>query len=139
MGNVGKVLIAAGALAVVTGALSALHAPSPAPVAETATAADEQRAEETVIAAAKLAVVGTLRDPGSAEFGTVELTNGVVCGFVNARNAFGGYTGMQAFMFGPSVGGLAMQESGGDRFVTTWNAKCASHSPRASKPRRRPH
>lgn len=48
------------------------------------------------------AVKETLKDPDSAKFGDIRAgksrTGSVnICGLVNARNGFGGYTGMQAF------------------------------------------
>lgn len=54
-------------------------------------------------------VVGSLKDPDSARFGQIaaaKADNGTiyVCGYVNARNSFGGYTGMQPYlgqMIGP--------------------------------------
>lgn len=44
----------------------------------------------------------SLKDPDSAQFGPiravkVSMTEAIVCGFVNARNSFGGYTGMKPF------------------------------------------
>ena len=46
---------------------------------------------------AKDRVRATLRDPASAEFSKVRSVNGVVCGGVNARNGFGGMTGVEPF------------------------------------------
>ncbi len=50
----------------------------------------------------KKAVKEVLKDPGSAEFGSIyarrnDETSIDVCGFVSARNSFGGMTGMQPF------------------------------------------
>jgi hypothetical protein len=44
-----------------------------------------------------------LKDPESARFGKMSASQDkdgslTVCGFVNAKNAFGGYTGMSPFM-----------------------------------------
>jgi len=44
-----------------------------------------------------------LKDPGSAIFGSMAAAAGqhgqfVVCGYVNAKNSFGGYTGDQLFI-----------------------------------------
>ena len=52
--------------------------------------------------AVRSGVRAVLKDPGSAQFGTiraVRMSEGayVVCGYVNARNSFGGYTGHQLF------------------------------------------
>lgn len=57
-------------------------------------------------------VLASLKDPESARFGSMaasKATDGTifVCGFVNARNSFGGYTGMEPFagrMTGPAFG-----------------------------------
>lgn len=57
-----------------------------------------------VVAAAQVAVKKSLRDPDSARFrggavATADLDNGksnrVVCGYVNSKNGFGGYSGEQ--------------------------------------------
>lgn len=53
-------------------------------------------------AACKDSVKKQLKDPDSAEFGTVTVTESgagkyAVTGTVNARNSFGGYTGMKPF------------------------------------------
>ncbi|MBV9569783.1 MAG: hypothetical protein JO056_00895 [Alphaproteobacteria bacterium] len=71
--------------------------------------------EAPLIARAKASVLRTLRDPGSAEFGRVsvrycreldckegEPAHGtpMVCGGVNAKSGFGGYTGFKVFIYG---------------------------------------
>jgi len=52
--------------------------------------------------AAKAAVINKLKDPESARFGetwAMDGTNGNrnICGYVNAKNSYGGYTGMKVF------------------------------------------
>lgn len=64
---------------------------------EPVTLAPKQRA------AIERAVKETLKDPDSAKFGEIRAgksrTGSInICGLVNAKNGFGGYTGMQAFM-----------------------------------------
>lgn len=64
------------------------------------------------IAAIKRDLPSSLKDPNSAMFGTMGSsidTKGVVsvCGYVNARNSFGGYTGQQ-----PYTGILATNREG---------------------------
>jgi len=58
--------------------------------------------EAADVMVAKAMVQGWLRDPDSAQFIGVHTVhrNGVkaVCGFVNARNGFGGMTGNEAFV-----------------------------------------
>lgn len=60
--------------------------------------------EKNQIELAKKAVTGVLKDPGSAQFRNlyvVRLTKGMaVCGEVNAKNSYGGYTGFQHFVTG---------------------------------------
>lgn len=53
-------------------------------------------------AAIEAGVRGAIKDPASAQFGGFigghnEKGAMIVCGYVNARNSFGGYTGPQAF------------------------------------------
>lgn len=61
-------------------------------------------AQESVIELAKTKVVNALKDPGSAQFKNVVRSradesseDGIVCGWVNARNSFGGYVGFKPF------------------------------------------
>ncbi|HKU65955.1 MAG TPA: hypothetical protein VJQ06_12935 [Rhizomicrobium sp.] len=64
--------------------------------------------DEPVFVAAKNAVLQQLKDPNSAQFGPLarqtkpnvrgEPTD-VICGAVNARNSFGGYSGMSGFVY----------------------------------------
>ena len=56
-------------------------------------------AEAPQIQAARAAVKATLRDPGSAQFSEVAAKPGAVCGWVNARNGFGGYGGRLLFVY----------------------------------------
>jgi len=53
------------------------------------------------IAAAKSSVTESLRDPESARFRDVRrnTANGAVCGYVNAKNAYGGYVGESPFIY----------------------------------------
>jgi len=58
------------------------------------------RAKENVndIELAKMAVLSNLKDPTSAQFSNVRVSSlGVVCGNVNSKNGFGGYSGNQGF------------------------------------------
>lgn len=59
-----------------------------------------------------------LKDPVSAEFrnSTVSRVNGnpVVCGEVNAKNGFGGYTGFQRFVSGPGMSALETDMAAGE-------------------------
>jgi hypothetical protein len=50
------------------------------------------------VAAAQATVSAELRDPGSAHFSGLGYHKGVVCGRVNAKNGFGGYSGDRRFI-----------------------------------------
>jgi hypothetical protein len=70
----------------------------------------ERRASQTR-AAARERVRATLKDPSSAQFGRVWAAGDsqrVACGFVNAKNSFGGYTGEELFI---AAGGAALLRS----------------------------
>ena len=61
------------------------------------------------IAAVHSGVKASLKDPGSAQFSNIQAARGndgslAVCGLVNAKNSYGGYTGSQPFI-GQLVGG----------------------------------
>lgn len=73
----------------------------------------------------KTAVTSTLKDPGSASFGNIKAGEDVngkifVCGLVNAKNSFGGFTGMTPFggEFSPS-GSFVVGAIGGNPEVST--------------------
>ena len=54
--------------------------------------------DQANIAKAEAKVEDLLKDPDSAKFTRVKVKGVVVCGYVNAKNSFGGYTGAKAFM-----------------------------------------
>ena len=77
----------------------------------------------------KVNVLARLKDPGSAYFGRVfvrvpdkfdKKANGIVCGSVNAKNSFGGYTGMQGFV--TFQNSLYIKPEA--RYFTYWNRYC---------------
>ena len=60
--------------------------------------------DEAAFAMARKAVVSQLRDPSSAQFGPrlerrFVMSVDVVCGTVNAKNGYGGYTGQTIFAY----------------------------------------
>ena len=59
---------------------------------------------DPAFAAAENAIKGELNDPGSARFIGVQRKPGAICGYVNARNAAGGYTGAKLFVYVLSTG-----------------------------------
>jgi hypothetical protein len=58
--------------------------------------------ESALVSKAKEAIREQMKDPASVEFRNVILNakSGAVCGEVNAKNSFGGYTGFTQFAFG---------------------------------------
>jgi hypothetical protein len=76
---------------------------------------------------AKRQVTAALRDPGSAQFGRMIHSpkhEGIVCGEVNARNGFGGYTGMQPYIAGFSDGALLLQTASETAAKDVWAKYC---------------
>lgn len=75
----------------------------------------------------KDAIIEKLKDPDSAKFRNVRFYSGggvpVVCGQVNAKNAFGGYTGFERFIAaGPQLAYLESEIS--DGIAPVWNKMC---------------
>ena len=73
----------------------------------------------------------SLKDADSAKFRSVGVIVpdrfdpakvGVVCGEVNAKNSFGGYTGFKQFVMVPA--GIAI-DGANPEFSRLWNAQCA--------------
>ncbi len=82
--------------------------------------------KNSAINAAKKAVVARLKDPSSAKFGKVVYRpDGVVCGYVNAKNSFGAMTGEKAFISLGTADGTWLHGESKD-FESTWNKRCAS-------------
>lgn len=78
-------------------------------------------------AIAKEAVLGRLKDPDSAKFGqVVARESGIVCGYVNSKNSFGGYTGDKAFIYFTKKEVAVMQGEAKD-FESVWNKQCATN------------
>ena len=72
-------------------------------------------------------VKGKLKDPNSAEFRDVFVSKKAgapfVCGEVNAKNSFGGFTGFQKFIAGGEVVVVASQMQAGD-MDEVWGKTC---------------
>lgn len=82
--------------------------------------------DRALMRAARLAVLASARDPDSVKFdGLMHVVRPgeIVCGKVNARNGFGGYTGFRAFIY--DHGMLFTEEHNGKTFQEDWNARCA--------------
>lgn len=74
-----------------------------------------------------------LRDPDSARFGkTYPLVRDglpVTCGFVNAKNGFGGYTGERMWIVIADLNVAVVEAQGQEReFGELWNKHCAGES-----------
>jgi hypothetical protein len=67
--------------------------------------------KRTLVAKAERAVTAGLFDPGSARFEKVTFRkgDGVVCGFVNAKNESGAYVGFRRFFYNENVGSIVLQ------------------------------
>ena len=78
-----------------------------------------------VIVFAKESVRKQLREPESAEFRDIKLnSNGIPCGYVNAKNGFGGYTGFKRFV---GMGDIVAIEGGNisdTEFEKSWRIIC---------------
>lgn len=90
----------------------------------------ELRPDARAVRSARRAVLGTLRDPASAEFSRGwhhvregELA-GTVCGSVNARNGFGGMSGWRAFLVSPAGVVLYPEEEPRDERVMELVTRC---------------
>lgn len=74
----------------------------------------ELNGEAKTFNAATLAVQSKLSDPESARFRNVRLeqylTHLIVCGEVNAKNAYGGYVGFRSFMASPRSAAIYQYE-----------------------------
>ena len=89
--------------------------------------ADARNIDAREIGEAEYATTQTLRDPSSAKFENVVVVRNAgsvaVCGYVNAKNGFGGYSGAARFM---ARNQTALVESAANTrdFSKTWNRAC---------------
>ncbi len=76
--------------------------------------AQAQQPAKAIAAKARNAVLAALKDPDSAVFEGLYMGNSpaknVVCGFVNAKNSFGGYTGKKRFYYFESAAPMVVIE-----------------------------
>jgi hypothetical protein len=81
-------------------------------------------AEDGHVTAAHRSVSAQLRDPVSAQFSLERVQpSGAVCGFVNAKNGFGGYDGRTAFIAYPDGRTLLNVPPDPGAFVAAWRAE----------------
>ncbi len=88
----------------------------------------DRTTQHNVVIASRDGVRARLRDPDSAEFRNVGFYSGgespAVCGEVNAKNAFGGYTGYERFIaLGEQTAFLASDAAPAE-FADAWNKLC---------------
>jgi len=83
-----------------------------------------EREKQNVIAVdnAEASVKSSLKDPSSAMFsGGFVTSDGAVCGYVNAKNSFGAYSGNSRYI---SVGGNSSIDDGSQDFNDLWLKLC---------------
>jgi hypothetical protein len=82
---------------------------------------------------AKQILLKILRDPDSAQFRDVSVVApkqfdakkpGMVCGYVNSKNGFGGFTGFEPFMV--MAGAIPIFDDHTSAFDKLWNQNCAN-------------
>jgi hypothetical protein len=82
------------------------------------------------------AVRKVLKDPESARFSEVyvktKASGSAVCGMVNAKNGFGGYTGDKLFF---AIGSFAVVQSASniEEFLPLYEAACTDGTPKAKR------
>ncbi len=113
-GGLVKVAVVLAVLGV--GAWFALRGPSP------------EQQDQAYLAAAQERVRLTLKDPASAQFSEVFISRSAgttsACGYVNAKNSFGGYVGRRRFMVGDDS--VFVEASDDDRgFSLLWPLRCS--------------
>jgi hypothetical protein len=132
-----KMLLILFGLVVAVAAIAALPQSPSAPASQTELKQQQEANDKHVwalanVRTAETTVVNQLKDPGSAIFtnvGVIEQKQynfnvpGVVCGYVNAKNSFGGYVGPKGFVV---VYGIATAIEDTTRgFSHLWNKQCS--------------
>lgn len=136
MSTFGKILFWFFVLAVIGVAADTLRPREPNAPAQPAQAPSGPSYSPAVV---RMAVKQLLRDPDSAKFGSMRVYGDrrlggkpvtVVCGSVNAKNAFGGYPGAKDFVFVSETLAVAIDNDGDNTaFVKVWNSLCAGRHP----------
>lgn len=102
--------------------------PVSAPAPKAAPTAADVKADRqwAAVAAAQLTVQKGLKDPDSAKFeGPVYHEPGYVCGRVNAKNSFGGYSGWKGFVLEVDTPRMLYEERDKE-FLGIWNKHCVT-------------
>ncbi len=81
-------------------------APEPAPAGPLASRAD--------VPAARAALKRSLKDPESARFRDEAFYPGAVCGLINSKNSYGGYTGDKLYLYVTASHEVYVLEDSGD-------------------------
>lgn len=124
-------MAALGGLIVLGSAVSLFVEPAPEPVVSEAERLKREMflRDQTTEELGRRAVLAQLRDPSSARFGKslgrLKYGKRVACGFVNAKNGFGGYTGETPWVMVVEDGIVMIRPSQGGRgFDKVWNRYC---------------
>lgn len=75
----------------------------------TAPAAKAKADADPIIVKARKAVADSLKDPPSARFDGIVKKPEAVCGFVNAKNSYGGYVGRTRFAYVTKTGAIFLE------------------------------
>ncbi|EBY9643483.1 hypothetical protein D5Q04_19915 [Salmonella enterica subsp. enterica serovar Thompson] len=82
---------------------------------------EDEHAKIRKISIGQVAVKELLKDPSSAKFsGDYVGKSGAVCGYVNAKNSFGAYSGKDRYIYN----GGAYIDDGGKDFSSLWRKLC---------------
>ncbi|CUY60110.1 TPA: hypothetical protein SMF67_001106 [Serratia marcescens] len=88
---------------------------------------DKNKEAVAIIISGQNAVKEKVKDPSSArfmnDFTSFHDGKGYYCGLVDAKNSFGGYTGMQRFVSNGKASGTFLQEEVND-FSSVWDRFC---------------
>lgn len=88
---------------------------------------NEENRDYNSISLAQAAVKRKLKDSKSAEFSSERLNKSsgtlVVCGYVNSKNSFGGFSGKQKYVSNGSSDGTFIEEEV-ENFISVWNKFC---------------
>ncbi|WP_323117311.1 hypothetical protein [Klebsiella variicola] len=85
-------------------------------------AKEEDQQKLNNILNAREQIKSSLKDPSSAKFsGEFIGKNGAICGYVNAKNSFGGYTGETRYIFSEHFSAI---DEGNDSFNKEWGREC---------------
>lgn len=83
-----------------------------------------QNVNENMIILCKGYVSNRLKDPDSAKWEDVFVGKSAVCGSVNSKNSFGGYSGFQSFICGGENAIFFEDDFAAGEFVKSWNKFC---------------